>query len=143
MRIVNISLLESTFRRERGEIVQDSEEIKFSIEIETHFSDEKKELLVFLATATQSESPFCFSVTYGGKFALDIEEAAHIERIGTVNCPAIIFPFIREHVAELTRRAGLNAFIMNPINFVALASQDREEKEPAPSDAAHDNEKHD
>ncbi len=143
MRIVNISLLESTFRRERGNIVQDSEEIKFSIEIETHFSDEKKELLVFLTTATQSESPFCFSVTYGGTFALDIQEATHIERIGTVNCPAIIFPFIREHVAELTRRAGLNAFIMNPVNFVVLANQDREEKEPTPADAAHDNEKPD
>ncbi len=136
MRIVNIYLLKCAFGREPDDIIHDSAAIQFTIEIETHFSNEKSELIVTLTTTTKSEKPFYFSITYSGTFFIESDEMDHIERIGTIHGPAILFPFIREHVADLTRRAGLNAFIINPVNFVALASQSGGKKGLIPSHSA-------
>ncbi|MBW1706391.1 MAG: protein-export chaperone SecB, partial [Deltaproteobacteria bacterium] len=46
-----------------------------------------------------------------------------VEPIAKINCPAILFPFLRECVADITRRAGFNPLILPPINFVELAKQ--------------------
>ena len=43
-----------------------------------------------------------------------------LEKIVHVNCAAIIFPYVRETIADLTRRASILPFHMEPINFVAL-----------------------
>jgi len=51
-------------------------------------------------------------------------------RIVHINCASIIFPFIRESVADLTRRSGLTPLILDPVNFVALyeSSKEKEKK---------------
>jgi preprotein translocase subunit SecB len=38
-----------------------------------------------------------------------------------VNAPAILFPYMREHIASLSAKAGLNTIILEPVNFVAMA----------------------
>jgi len=43
-----------------------------------------------------------------------------IKKVGIVNCAAIIFPYLREHLADLTRRSGLPPFHLPPINFVKV-----------------------
>ena len=42
-----------------------------------------------------------------------------------VNCPAIIFPFIREHIASLFLKSGLKPFMLDPVNFVQLAQENQ------------------
>lgn len=42
-----------------------------------------------------------------------------------INAPAIIFPFIREHVSSLSVKAGLGNVILQPINFVAFNKKKR------------------
>lgn len=39
-----------------------------------------------------------------------------------INAPAIVFPFLREHIANLTAKAGLPVYL-SPVNFVELAKQ--------------------
>lgn len=63
-------------------------------------------------------------------FTIDAEMTGHFELAGTpdekqfdmlknVNCPAIMLPYLREFISDLTRRAGLSPLYIPPFNFVA------------------------
>jgi preprotein translocase subunit SecB len=39
------------------------------------------------------------------------------EHFADVNGPAIMFPFIREHLASLSMKAGIGPILLPPINF--------------------------
>jgi preprotein translocase subunit SecB len=60
-----------------------------------------------------------FSIEMGGRFQVKEKPAAEkIGEIAEINCAAIVFPFAREVIADLTRRSGLPPFLLPPINFV-------------------------
>ncbi len=46
-----------------------------------------------------------------------------------INAPAIIFPFIREHLASLSLKAGVPPILIPPINFVKLAKQKQQDEQ--------------
>ena len=39
------------------------------------------------------------------------------EKFGKINGAAIIFPYIREHITNLSMKAGLGPIILPPVNF--------------------------
>jgi len=45
-----------------------------------------------------------------------------------VNCRAIIFPYLREYISDLTKRAGFTPLFLPPFNFVE-ANKQRTNKE--------------
>jgi preprotein translocase subunit SecB len=45
------------------------------------------------------------------------------EEFTSINAPALIFPYIREHITAITQKAGIKPIIIQPINFVALAKE--------------------
>jgi preprotein translocase subunit SecB len=49
----------------------------------------------------------------------------HLENFANINAPAIIYPFIREHIASLTTKAKM-PYILPPFNFVELAKNKAE-----------------
>jgi|LGVE01.1.fsa_nt_gb preprotein translocase subunit SecB len=69
-------------------------------------------------------APFKFNIVAFGKFKFkkNIDETFgdKINEVAIVNCSSIIFPFIRETVAELTRKAGFNPMLLPPVNFVNI-----------------------
>jgi preprotein translocase subunit SecB len=40
-----------------------------------------------------------------------------------VNAPAILYPYLREHLATLSLKAGLSVIVLEPMNFAALAKK--------------------
>ncbi len=88
--------------------------------------DEKNKNLIKVAVQVKNEdkeSPFNFDLVYEGLFKFESTEKIpddEIEKIGIINCAAIIFPYVREHLADLTRRSGLPAFHLPPVNFVKV-----------------------
>lgn len=75
-----------------------------------------------VVNVTGNESPFNLMVEYGGVF-LFVDEAPapnDIVRIAEINCATILFPFVREAIAEITRRAGIGQMLLQPVNFVEL-----------------------
>ena len=46
-----------------------------------------------------------------------------IENFSKVNAPAIIFPFVREHLASVSMKAGINPILLPAVNFVKLANK--------------------
>lgn len=60
---------------------------------------------------------------YGEQFAIPLETFAH------VNAAAIIYPFIREHLANLAMKANMNRILLPPFNFVAFHERNKSEED--------------
>ena len=72
--------------------------------------------------------PFVLEIEYAGLFILNKRASKKdIEPFAKINCPAILFPFLRECIADITRRAGFNPLILPSINFVKLAQKKKPE----------------
>jgi len=64
--------------------------------------------------------PFTLNSEIGGMFVFtkQINGIPEIDKIARINCAAIVFPYLREIVADVIRRAGLPELNLPPINFV-------------------------
>lgn len=125
-KLIDIRLKKSFFSLNEEILAEDKE---FTIKKELRVGldrDEKDKNLIKVAVQVKNEdkeSPFNFDLIYEGFFKFESTEEIpdeKIEKIGIINCAAIIFPYLREHLADLTRRSGLPAFHLPPINFVKV-----------------------
>jgi preprotein translocase subunit SecB len=48
-----------------------------------------------------------------------------LEQFLLVNCPALIFPFLRRMAADVTREGGFPPLLLDPIDFASLYLQRR------------------
>jgi preprotein translocase subunit SecB len=103
-------------------------DISFQIGISHKKEDNRVNVTVSVSSANKSQ-PFIFDVAIMGTFKFSkLPPKKELERVANINCAAIIFPYVRETIADITRRAGIPAFHMEPINFVALYNE--QEAEP-------------
>jgi len=126
-KLENIILLESSFKRE-VEISYESDEFKSNINIETGYQIENNNLYVIVGinfyAGTISAKQIVVSVKMLGSFLiLNKKGQIPVKQFAKINAPAIIFPFIREHVATLSLKAGIRPILLQPVNFVKLAKQ--------------------
>lgn len=98
--------------------------ISFNLTNKGNYDKENKLLMVELCATIPSSKdsinfPFFIDIEYAGFFELDNQpDEKTIEQLKSINCPAIIFPFLRESVAELTRKSNLPPLLLPIINFV-------------------------
>jgi preprotein translocase subunit SecB len=62
-------------------------------------------------------------MVYAGVFALKNLPKEAIQPILFVECPALLFPFARRLVADLSREGGFPPLLLDPIDFGALFRQ--------------------
>jgi preprotein translocase subunit SecB len=75
----------------------------------------------FKAHATNAEGTiYIMECVYGGLFKLQNVPEQALEPFLLINCPAIIFPFLRRLVADVTREGGYPPLLLDPIDFGAL-----------------------
>ncbi|MGO9014024.1 MAG: protein-export chaperone SecB [Dissulfurispiraceae bacterium] len=102
----------------------------------TVISYEKKDKLVSVALSIISDNkkqPFIFTIRTVGLFNFpQIPASKELDRIVNINCGSIIFPYIRESIADLTRRAGFPPLHINPINFIALYEEKQKKQSNIP-----------
>lgn len=55
-----------------------------------------------------------------GIFEIDGEKPSFFDEFCVVNAPAIIYPYIREHLASLTNKSGNMSIYLPTFNFVAF-----------------------
>lgn len=84
-----------------------------------------KELLVILGVRKiEGNVPYYFEIRAAAQFIFNkLPSKKIIEQFAKINCPAIIFPYIRETVADLTRRAGFPPLHLDPINFIEMGER--------------------
>ena len=118
-RIKNLFLLESNFKRLNAvQFEGDMPELKIETEVGVQ---DKVIAVVETVTVTKKYNDieqFSFLVKMIGFFEC-IGESSLIDYddFGSVNGAAIIFPYIREHITNLSLKAGLNPIVLPPVNF--------------------------
>lgn len=68
--------------------------------------------------------PFRLTVLVAGYFSVDNDaELENLEEFSNIQGPALIFPFVREIIANLSMRTGLQPLILPPTNIWHLLGQ--------------------
>lgn len=118
----DIRLLTCNFRLDKN--ISDSNSLSgdISISLASEVNHELNQLTCFLkAELKDPAAPFHFQVEFGGKFELspdELEDPKTLEQLKNVNCPAIIFPYLRETVSTLVNKANLPPFYLPAVNFI-------------------------
>jgi preprotein translocase subunit SecB len=77
--------------------------------------------IAFTATASHSGGTiYVLELNYGGAFRLQNIPPQALEPFLLVNCPAMLFPFLRRIVADITRDGGYPPLWLDPFDFGAL-----------------------
>lgn len=72
---------------------------------------------------------FELTSTFVGIFSVIKEQQnMNLQEFMGKNSSALIFPYIREHIASITQKAGMNPVIISPINVQALINASKKEK---------------
>jgi preprotein translocase subunit SecB len=138
-RNLEISLIKSrvnslNFRRKldapKGEI-----SINLNLSHKYKYDYKNKTIAVLISVSVNDDKmPFFLEIEYEGIFILNKRASKKVVApIAHVNCSAVLFPFLREAVAEITRRGGYNPFMLPVVNFVEFAKGLKEET-PSSSD---------
>ena len=109
--------------------------IKISHSVEIKYKQTDRFLHVLVSVSSDSENqPFRFSVAWEGSFAFEeMPLKEKLDRIVHINCASIIYPYVRESIADLTRRSGRMALNIAPFNFVAMYEESKKkESQEAP-----------
>jgi len=96
----------------QGGLIEDSNIMVVDISVETPLREQ------------EPDYPFYFKVTVTGNFEFSEKpDEKLIEQFHYINCPGILFPYLREAVADITRRGGFPALHLPVTNFVKLKEQ--------------------
>ena len=106
---------------------QSEKEVTINPEIagKSDYNKETRKLQAFMKVSLNSGNlPFYLTVEGFGVFTFDGEPGQNtLKNVSSINAPAIIFPYIRETIADITRRAGFPPLHLPPVNFVNLAKK--------------------
>jgi preprotein translocase subunit SecB len=91
----------------------------------------------FNAQATnQHGTVYELEVVYAGLFKIQNIPEQALEPFLLVNCPSILFPFLRRLVADISREGGFPPLLLDPFDFAQLYVRRQQElaaKKPAPN----------
>lgn len=82
---------------------------------------------------------FVIEATYAGLFEIRNVPREHLEAIMLVECPRLLFPFMRQIVSDATRNGNYPPLMLEPIDFFAIYQRNKAQQaqpaEPAPATA--------
>ncbi len=83
------------------------------------------------------ETLFVLEVEYGGLFQIENIPDEQLHAFLMIECPRMLFPFVRRLVSDITREGGFPPLNMDTVDFVALyrqmVAQRMEEAKNAPT----------
>jgi preprotein translocase subunit SecB len=72
-------------------------------------------------TAQQEEKTlFLLEIAYGGIFVMDKVPEEVLQPYLLIECPRLLFPFMRRIVSDIVSDGGLPPLMIEPIDFAAL-----------------------
>jgi len=89
----------------------------------------------FKAHATNAKGViYDLEIIYAGLFRIKNIPETSLEPFMLINCPALLFPFLRRLAADITREGGFPPLLLDPIDFGSLFM--RRQQEAASREAA-------
>jgi preprotein translocase subunit SecB len=67
-------------------------------------------------------------IEYGGMFEIRNMPQQALEPFLLINCPALLFPFLRRLAADLTREGGFPPLLLDPVDFAGLYMRRQQEQ---------------
>lgn len=103
--------------------------------------DEYEVELSVAARANRGEMvAFVIEATFAGLFEIRNVPAEHLEAVMLVECPRLLFPFMRQIVCDATRNGNYPPLMLEPIDFFAIyqrnKAQQQDQQQPAPAASA-------
>ena len=83
---------------------------------------------------TKDDVIYNLETVYSGVFRIAGIPENMLQPMLLINCPSILFPFLRRIIADLTREGGYPPLLLDPIDFASLYTT-RMEQAQAESDA--------
>jgi preprotein translocase subunit SecB len=130
--ISNIVLMESNFFRDK--IIDFSDpnlKNNINIHLDNVVADNFLEttLMVTFTAVINEKTIVEAKIKMLAIFEFTTISSVNLETFKEINAPAIIYPYIREHLTSLSTKALLTPIIIPPVNFVKLAEQNKAIKE--------------
>jgi len=119
-RINNLLLLESNFKRISNVTFNNLEKKQvINVDVEVNIKDNNIFVTeqVTLKDLLDEVEEVSYIVKMVGVFEKFGDSKLDMEEFGRINGAAIIFPYIREHITNLSAKAGLGLLILPPFNF--------------------------
>jgi len=70
-------------------------------------------------------------LAYGGTFHVENLPEPQLQPFLLIHCPALLFPFARRLIADLTREGGFPPLLLDPIDFGMLYAKRQQERAQA------------
>jgi len=88
-------------------------------------------LTITLTAKVADKTLFLVEAAQAGIFTIKGVPAEQLQGVLAVHCPTVLFPYVRETVADAVARAGFPPVHLAPINFEALYAQQLGQPVPA------------
>jgi preprotein translocase subunit SecB len=111
-------------------------QINFNVQVR-NLKEETFEVALSLEGEARSDEGVLYNVelVYAGAFVLRNLPKEAIQPVLFIECPALLFPFVRRLVADLSREGGFPPLLLDPIDFAGLYRRRAEMgQEPAITD---------
>ncbi|MBL8567138.1 MAG: protein-export chaperone SecB [Hyphomicrobiaceae bacterium] len=114
----------------------DNPNIQLEVNVDAKAVDAKQGVyesaINFRAQATSKIGTiYDLEVVYAGMFRLQGIPEQALEPFLLVNCPSILFPFLRRILADITREGGFPPLLLDPIDFGGLYLRRQQEQAAA------------
>ncbi|MGD9668682.1 MAG: protein-export chaperone SecB [Hyphomicrobiaceae bacterium] len=114
--------------------------IQLEVNVDARTADAKSNVyesaINFRAHATSKIGTiYELEVVYAGLFRIQNIPKEAMEPFLLVNCPALLFPFLRRLLADITREGGFPPLLLDPIDFGALYLRRQQELQQQKADA--------
>ncbi|WP_374299274.1 protein-export chaperone SecB [Paracoccus sp. (in: a-proteobacteria)] len=108
--------------------VQPEITVQVSLDARKRAGDNQYEVISkFRVTSTNkgdNSTLFLAELDYGGVFLIEGVPEDQMHPFLMIECPRLLFPFVRRIISDVTRDGGFPPFNMDPVDFVALYRQE-------------------
>lgn len=85
---------------------------------------------------TNDETLFLLELEYGGTFLIDGVPEDQLHPFLLIECPRLLFPFVRRIISDVTRDGGFPPLNIDNVDFLALYRQEIARRQAAQTEAA-------
>jgi preprotein translocase subunit SecB len=108
----------------RAQEEQPKLEINFNVQAQSIGEDIFEVVLSLESSAKiEDKSLYTLELVYGGAFRLKDLPAQALRPFLFIECPGLMFPYVRRIIADLTREGGFPPLALDPIDFASLYRQ--------------------
>ncbi|MDO9230273.1 MAG: protein-export chaperone SecB [Syntrophales bacterium] len=106
-------------------------DVQLGVDVEKSFSEDKKRLKIVLHVHIDlsgvDPSPMKIFIVAAGHFSLhDEQNIGALEEFADIQAPTIMFPFVREVIANLTMRTDFPPLLLPPVNMRVILGKKKE-----------------